>query len=156
MKRLWVALCLSLVFSLGLLPVVAQADQPYSLLIDGRPLTSSATESGATLRDGVLYVNVVPFTKAFNGLLTFSKNSTAVRVTINRRTGNFVNGQLTSDLNGMPVKLSGAPFAMNGDTYVPLRAIAAVARATVRFDKASSTAYVSTAYHAPPVAPTSH
>jgi len=154
MKRLPVALGLSLAFALALLPLVTRADQPYSVLIDGRPLTSSATETGATLRGGVVFVNVVTFTKAFNGLLTFSQNLSAVRVTINRRTANFVSGRPASDLNGMPVQLSAAPFTLNGEMYVPLRAMAAVARAGVQFDQASSTVHVSNSGRAPAVAPT--
>jgi|GEM_PF-1113518 len=153
MKRSTAALCLSLVLALGLLPAAARADQTYSVLIDGRPLTSSATETGAVLHGGIVFVNVATFTKAFNGLVTFTLNSTAVRVTINRRTGNFVNGSLKSDLNGMPLKLSGAPFALNGDTYVPLIALAVVARATVRLNKAAAIAHVSTAYRAPATRP---
>jgi hypothetical protein len=149
MKRATVAHCLSLALAFGLLPSAARADQPYLVSIDGRPLTSDTKDTGASLHDGVVYVDAVKFTKAFSGLLTFQKHTLVL--TIDHHTANFRNGRPSMELDGKMVKLAGTPFMVRGDLYVPLTAIASVARAKVSIDKPAAVAHVKTAFR-PPVA----
>jgi hypothetical protein len=149
MKRL-PAFFLSLAMSLGLLSGVAHAADPsYSVVIDGRPLTSDPKDTGAYLHSGVVFVDAIKFTKAFTGLVSFTK-TTGLRVSIAHHTADFLVGRPTAVVDRKTVKLAGAPFTSNGDIYVPITAIAGLARARVQLDAASAIARVSTGFHAAP------
>jgi hypothetical protein len=108
------------------------ADVVYGVLIDGRPL--DAKRHSGLNHDGVTYINVVRAVKAFDGLLTFGRGG-QVRVTVNGRALRYRIGKRTAQLdNAGTVTLRGAPFVLNGDTYVPLASIATLGNARYTVD----------------------
>lgn len=108
------------------------ADTRYSVTIGSRPLDSRG--HSALLHRGVAYVNVVRAVKAFDGLLTFDPGG-VVRVAVRKRTMVFTAGSRDALLDGVTrVRLSGAPFVLDGDTYVPVAAMASLAGAQFRVD----------------------
>ncbi|MDB5027320.1 MAG: hypothetical protein JWO66_1009 [Candidatus Eremiobacteraeota bacterium] len=92
------------------------ADHPVRLTLDGRPVDRAG--GLALVRNGVVYADVVPLVKTFNGLLTFQGN--AVVVTINGVTGRFTEGSRTALINQGAVTMRGQTFKLNGDWFVPL------------------------------------
>jgi hypothetical protein len=117
------------------LSVAAQAaDVPYTILLDGRPLTARTAGTGAVSRNGVLFIDVVIATKTFSGLLTFADAGNTVRLSIQHHTAIFRIGSKTARFDGKPRTLPGAPFKLDGDFYVPLQTVARVGGATLAID----------------------
>jgi hypothetical protein len=138
MKRLLAALVATLVL-LSAVPGSA-ADRTVKLTLDGRPVDKAG--GIAVLRNGVVYADVVPLVKSFDGLLTFQGN--AVVVTINGVTGRFTDGSRTALINEGAVTMPGQTFKRDGDWYVPLETfITRVARAKVRMNPARTQADIS-------------
>jgi hypothetical protein len=114
------------------LPSLA-ADVPYTILLDGRPLTPRSSGTGALARNGVVFVDVVVATKTFSGLLTFADAGNTVRLSIQHQTAVFRVGK-RAQFDGKVRVLPGAPFKVNGDIYVPLVTVARLGGATLAFD----------------------
>jgi hypothetical protein len=129
-------------------PVAARAaDVPYRIFVDGRPV-DDATPSGISHR-GVVYMNVVRAVKTFDGLLTYGADG-AVRVTIGGQTLDFRVGSTVARATGARIRLAGAPFVLNGDTYVPLSAIAMLATVKMSVDLRHKRAMLTSAPPPPP------
>ncbi|HEY0396530.1 MAG TPA: stalk domain-containing protein [Candidatus Elarobacter sp.] len=138
MKRLLTALAAALML-LSAAPASA-ADRTVKLTLDGRPVDKAG--GIAVLRNGVVYADVVPLVKSFDGLLTFQGN--AVVVTINGVTGRFTDGSRTALINDGAVTMPGQTFKRDGDWYVPLEIfITRIARAKVRMNPARTQADIS-------------
>ena len=117
------------------------ADRQVKLTLDGRPVDRGGGVV-AVVRNGVVYADVVPLVKSFDGLLTFQGN--AVVVTIHGVTGRFTDGSRTALINGGAVTMRGQTFKRNGDWYVPLDTfITQVAKAKVRVNPAQTQADIS-------------
>jgi hypothetical protein len=115
--------------------IAAQAaDVPYTILLDGRPLTARTSGTGAIARNGVIFVDVVVATKTFSGLLTFGDAGNTVRLSLRNQTAIFTVGSRTAQIGGKPVTLPGAPFKSDGDVYVPLSTVARLGGATVNLN----------------------
>jgi hypothetical protein len=135
MKRLTTALALTLTL-LAAVPGLA-ADRDVKLTLDGRPVDRAG--GIAMLRNGVIYADVVPLVKSFDGLLTFQGN--AVVVSIHGVTGRFTTGSRTALINQGAVTMRGPTLKVNGDFYVPLDTfITRVALAKVRVNPAQTQA----------------
>jgi hypothetical protein len=131
MKRLLSALAATLML-LCAAPAFA-ADANVRLTLDGRPVDKAG--GVALVRNGVIYADVVPLVKSFDGLLTFQ--GTAVVVTINGVTGRFTTGSRTALINDGAVTMPGQTFTRNGDIYVPLEIfITRIAKAKLRTNPA--------------------
>jgi hypothetical protein len=119
-------------------PLASRAtDTRYGVLIAGRPLDIRG--HSALVHRGVTYINVVRAVKAFNGLLTFTRPG-VVQVGIGKRTMVFTAGSRAALLDGnTTIRLSGAPFVLEGDTYVPVAAMASLAGAAFHIDAKSRT-----------------
>jgi hypothetical protein len=118
--------------SLCLAPLAARSqDIPYSVFVDGRQV-DARTPSGLA-RDGVVFVNVVRAIRTFDGLLTFAPGG-LTRVTLGGRTVDFRIGSRIATSGSARLRLAGAPFVSDGDTYVPLAAIAAMVSAKLVVD----------------------
>jgi hypothetical protein len=133
----------------------SSADILYGVTVDGRGL--DAKNRSAINHRGVVYVNVVRAVKAFDGLLTFGRGG-SLRVTVNGRTLHYRIGQRTAQLeNGQVIKLPGAPFDLNGDTYVPIASIATLATARYVVDTSHHvvrlTLGATSGFDAPPTMP---
>jgi hypothetical protein len=112
-------------------PLRAQ-EIPYAVTIDGRPL--DAVRPGAREHDGVVFMNLVKAVRAFDGVLTFSRDGTCV--TIGAHSIVYHIGQPAAETDGAhTVSLSDAPFVENGDIFIPVDSFAKVAGATVAIDK---------------------
>ena len=141
MKSLTAALALAMAL-LAALPGLA-ADRNVKLTLDGRPVDRAG--GVAMLRNGVIYADVVPLVKSFDGLLTFQGN--AVVVSIHGVTGRFTEGSRTALINQGAVTMRGQTLKLNGDFYVPLDTfITRVALAKLRVNPAQTQAdiYVNT------------
>jgi hypothetical protein len=114
MKRFTAALALVVTLLVGA-PGLA-ADRNVKLLLDGRPVDRAG--GVAVLHNGVVYADVVPLVKSFDGLLTFQGNS--VVVSIHGVTGRFTDGSRTVLINQGAITMRGQTFKVNGDFYVPL------------------------------------
>ncbi|HEY0615438.1 MAG TPA: stalk domain-containing protein [Candidatus Elarobacter sp.] len=113
------------------------ADRDVKLTLDGRPVDRAG--GVAILHNGVVYADVVPLVKSFDGLLTFQGN--AVVVTINGVTGRFTEGSRTALINDGATTMPGQTFKRNGDFFVPLELfITKIARAKVRMNPARTQA----------------
>jgi hypothetical protein len=135
MKSFTAALALAVTL-LAALPGLA-ADRDVKLTLDGRPVDRAG--GVAMLRNGVVYADVVPLVKSFDGLLTFQGN--AVVVSIHGVTGRFTVGSRTALINQGAVTMPGQVFMRNGDFYVPLDTfITRVAQAKVRVNPAQTQA----------------
>ena len=131
MKRLLAALATALVL-VAAVPASA-ADRTVKLTLDGRPVDRAG--GVAVLHNGVVYGNVVPLVKSFDGLLTFQGN--AVVVTINGVTGRFTEGSRTVTINDGAVTMPGQTFKRDGDIYVPLDVfVTQIAKAKLRTNPA--------------------
>ena len=119
---------------------VLAADVPYTILLDGRPLTPRSSGTGALARNGVVFVDVVVATKTFSGLLTFADEGNTVRLSIQHQTAVFRVGKIRAQFDGKVRVLPGAPFKVNGDIYVPLVTVARLGGATLAFDPAHQAA----------------
>ena len=96
----------------------------------------------AISHNGVVYANVIPLVKSFDGLLTFQGN--AVVVTIHQVTGTFTAGSRTAVVNGAAITMRGQTFKRNGDWYIPLDTfITQVAKAKLRVNAAQTQADIS-------------
>jgi hypothetical protein len=115
MKRLLAALSVAATLLFAGVPTFA-ADRPVKLTLDGRPVDRAG--GIAVLRNGIVFADVVPLVKSFDGLLTFQGN--AVVVTINGVTARFTDGSRTAMINQGSVQMRGQVFRSNGDFYVPL------------------------------------
>jgi hypothetical protein len=115
-------------------------DVPYTILLDGRPLTPRSSGTGALARNGVVFVDVVVATKTFSGLLTFADAGNTVRLSIQHQTAVFRVGKLRAQFDGKVRVLPGAPFKVNGDIYIPLATVARLGGATLAFDRAHQVA----------------
>ena len=125
----------------GPLGIAAVAtDVPYTILLDGRPLTPRSSGTGALARNGVVFVDVVVATKTFSGLLTFADAGNTVRLSIQHQTAVFRVGKIRAQFDGKVRVLPGAPFKVNGDIYVPLATVARLGGATLSFDPAHQVA----------------
>jgi hypothetical protein len=114
------------------------ADRPVKLTLDGRPV-DRANGVVAVVRNGVVYADVVPLVKSFDGLLTFQGN--AVVVTIHGITGRFTDGSRTALINDGAVTMRGQTFKRNGDWYVPLDTfITQIAKAKLHVNAAQTQA----------------
>jgi hypothetical protein len=135
MKSIIAALALAATL-LAALPGLA-ADQNVKLTLDGRPVDRAG--GVAVLRNGVIYADVVPLVKSFDGLLTFQGN--AVVVSIHGVTGRFTEGSRTALINQGALTMRGQTFKLNGDYYVPLDTfITRVAMAKLRVNPAQTQA----------------
>jgi len=113
------------------------ADRQVKLTLDGRPVDRAG--GVAIVRNGVVYADVVPLVKSFDGLLTFQGN--AVVVSIKGVTGRFTDGSRTALINDGAVTMRGQTFKLNGDWYVPLDTfVTKVAKAQVRVNPAQTQA----------------
>jgi hypothetical protein len=136
MKRLLAALALG-VSLLAPSGSVLAADRAVKLTLDGRPVDRAG--GVAVVRNGVVYADVVPLVKSFDGLLTFQGN--AVVVTIHGVTGRFTEGSRTALINDGAVTMRGQTFRRNGDWYVPLDTfVRGVAKAQVKVNPAQTQA----------------
>jgi hypothetical protein len=135
MKRLLAALAATVTL-LAAAPAFA-ADRDVKLTLDGRPVDRAG--GVAMLHNGVVYADVVPLVKSFDGLLTFQGN--AVVVTINGVTGRFTDGSRTVLVNDGAVTMPGQTFKRNGDIYVPLEIfVTRIAKAKLRTNPARTQA----------------
>jgi copper amine oxidase-like protein len=113
------------------------ADRDVKLTLDGRLVDRAG--GVALVRNGVVYADVVPLVKSFDGLLTFQGN--AVVVSIHGVTGRFTDGSRTALINDGAVTMRGQTFKRNGNWYVPLVTfITQVAKAKVRVNAAQTQA----------------
>ena len=131
MARSFAALFCGLILAFPLSAAFA-ADVPYEIMVDGRPVDASH-HSGLN-RAGIVYVNVVRAVKTFDGLLTFDRGG-LVRVSIGDRKLVFTIGSKSAALDGSPLQLSGAPFKVLGDVYVPLAPVATLAHAKLTVNR---------------------
>ena len=139
MKRLLTALTLGFALLAPLTSALA-ADREVKLTLDGRAVDRAG--GVALVRNGVVYADVVPLVKSFDGLLTFQGN--AVVVTIHGITGRFTDGSRTVLINDGAVTMRGQTFRRNGDFYVPLETfITQIAKAKVRVNAAQTQADIS-------------
>ncbi|MBV8151318.1 MAG: hypothetical protein JOY59_07160 [Candidatus Eremiobacteraeota bacterium] len=112
--------------------VAQAADRPVVLTLDGRPFARD--RSAAVAHGGVLFVDVVDATKAFNGLLLLQTPGRA-RLETQGKIALFVVGTRRATFNGAPLTLPGAPFRRAGRMYVPLATVAKLTGARlVRID----------------------
>jgi hypothetical protein len=145
MKRIAATL---LAVSFGLAPLAARsADVPYAVFVDGRGVDAQ-TPSGLA-RGGVVFVNVVRAVRTFDGLLTFAPGG-LTRVTLGGRTVDFHTGNRIATSGTARLRLPGAPFVVDGETYVPLGAIAAMESAKLVVDSLHHRALLTTAPPPPP------
>ncbi|GAC1659159.1 MAG: hypothetical protein NVS4B13_03310 [Candidatus Elarobacter sp.] len=122
------------------------AEREVKLMLDGRPVDRAG--GIAMLRNGVVYANVVPLVKSFDGLLTFQGN--AVVVSIHGVTGRFTEGSRTAMIDDGAVTMRGRTFRRNGDWYVPLETfVTRIAKAKVRVNPAGTQADISVNANAP-------
>ena len=136
MKRLLTALALGISLLAAGAPAFA-GDREVKLTLDGRPVDRAG--GVAVMRNGVVYADVVPLIKSFDGLLTFQGK--AVVVTIRGVTGRFTDGSRTALINDGAVTMKGQTFKRNGDWYVPLDTfITQIAKAKVRVNAAQTQA----------------
>ncbi|HEY0383991.1 MAG TPA: hypothetical protein VGC72_17490 [Candidatus Elarobacter sp.] len=139
MKRLLTALALGIALLAPTTSALA-ADRDVKLTLDGRPVDRAG--GVAVLRNGVVYADVVPLIKSFDGLLTFQGN--AVVVTIHGITGRFTEGSRTALINQGAVTMRGQTFKRNGDWYVPLETfITQIAKAKLHVNAAQTQADIS-------------
>ena len=128
MNKLLTALALGIALVAPTTSVLA-ADREVKLTLDGRAVDRAG--GVAVVRNGVVYADVVPLVKSFDGLLTFQGN--AVVVTIHGITGRFTDGSRTALIGDGAVTMRGQTFKRNGDWYVPLDTfITQIAKAKVR------------------------
>ncbi|MBC5809819.1 MAG: hypothetical protein GIW95_03045 [Candidatus Eremiobacteraeota bacterium] len=145
MKRSLAVLAVTLfAVSLGYARPAVAADAVYTLTIDGRPLTPPGKPTGALSHGGVVYVDVVQITKAFSGLLTFGSGGSTVTVSVGHKTATFIAGKTTADFGGTTKALSGKPFVIDGDLFVPLSAVAALTNSKFSISPAAHTAALKT------------
>ena len=136
MKQLLTALALGVAL-VAPTTVALAADRVVKLTLDGRPVDRAG--GVAVVRNGVVYADVVPLVKSFDGLLTFQGN--AVVVTIHGVTGRFTDGSRTALVNDGAVTMRGQTFKLNGDWYVPLETfVRSVAKAQVKVNPAQTQA----------------
>ncbi|HTD33500.1 MAG TPA: stalk domain-containing protein [Candidatus Elarobacter sp.] len=136
MTRLLAALAAAATLAFTAVPASA-ADRTVKLTLDGRPVDRAG--GVAVLHNGVVYANVVPLVKSFDGLLTFQ--GTAVVVTINGVTGRFTEGSRTALINDGAVTMPGQTFKRDGDLYVPLATfVTQIAKAKLRTNPARTQA----------------
>jgi hypothetical protein len=139
-RRLFAALFVVLA-SLG--QAAAASDVPYTVLVDGRPLTGKIATTGALQRNGVLFIDVVVAVKTFSGLLTFADRGRTVKLTVRGRTGSFTLGSKQATIEDKRVTLSAAPFRANGDYFVPIVPVATLGYAKLKIDNQYHTASLS-------------
>jgi hypothetical protein len=138
-KKLLTALALGIALLAPSASALA-ADREVKLTLDGRPVDRAG--GVAVVRNGVVYADVVPLVKSFDGLLTFQGN--AVVVTIHGTTGRFTDGSRTALINDGAVTMRGQTVKRNGDWYVPLDTfIRQIAKAKVRVNAAQTQADIS-------------
>jgi hypothetical protein len=141
MLRKIIVVCLMLACWTGLAPsAVRAADTVYTILIDGRPMTANAKDTGGLSHDGVVFVDVVELTRAYSGLLTFANSGRTMTISIRKRTAIFTKGRPFAVVNGAAVKLPAAPFIYAGDFYVPITAFARLTHSKVTIDQPPLTA----------------
>jgi hypothetical protein len=135
-KTLLTALSLVVALAAAAAPARA-ADRMVKLTLDGRPVDRAG--GVAVAHNGVVYADVVPLVKSFDGLLTFQGN--AVVVTIHGVTGRFTDGSRTALVNDGAVTMRGQTFKRNGDWYIPLETfITQVAKAKLKVNAAQTQA----------------
>jgi hypothetical protein len=100
-------------------------DVRYGVTIGGRRL-DKAGHSGL-LHRGVTFVNVQRAIAAFDGILVFLPSG-VLRAVVGNHTIVFTVGSRTALLDGTTIRLSGAPFVLAGNSYVPVAAIATLTR----------------------------
>jgi hypothetical protein len=137
MKRLAAALALAATLLAAAAPPALAADHDVKLTLDGRPVDRAG--GVAVARNGVVYADIVPLVKSFNGLLTFQGN--AVVVSIGNSVGTFTVGSRTAKIDQGSVTMRGPVFKRNGDIYVPLDAfITRLAKAKLAVNPAQTQA----------------
>ena len=115
-RRVLAALALAASLLAAAAPPVLAADRDVKLTLDGRPVDRAG--GVALVRNGVVYADVVPLVKSFDGLLTFQGN--AVVVSIGNSVATFTVGSRTAKIDQGSVVMRGPVFKRNGDIYVPL------------------------------------
>lgn len=115
------------------LAAVAAEDAPLRLVVDGRNFDRARANTSALVRDGVAYVDIVRGVRAVDGWLRFGPGG-ASTVTVGGRSLAFQIGRKSAKLETRSVPLPGAPFVLDGDTFVPLVAVATLASAKLTVD----------------------
>jgi len=106
---------------------------PYPVFVDGVRVDK---RGGSVLERGkTAFIEAVRAVRIFDGLLSFGDRAKIVRITIDRRTMNFVVGQKTAYLEGAKIVLPAAPFTSDGDVYLPLTTIAKLGSSRVVVDR---------------------
>jgi copper amine oxidase-like protein len=138
-KTLLTALALGIALLVPSVSALA-ADRDVKLTLDGRPVDRAG--GVALSRGGVVYADVVPLVKSFNGLLTFQGD--AVVVSIGNTVGRFTIGSRTAKIDQGSVTMRGQVFKRNGDIYVPLDTfVTRLAKAKLQVNAAQTQADIS-------------
>jgi hypothetical protein len=137
MKRLAATLALAVALLAAAAPAALAADRDVKLTLDGRPV--DRVGGVALVRNGVVYADVVPLVKSFDGLLTFQGD--AVVVSIGNSVGRFTVGSRTVKIDQGSLTMRGPVFKRNGDIYVPLDTfITKLAKAKLKVNPAQTQA----------------
>ncbi len=137
MKRLAATLALAAALLAAAAPAALAADRDVKLTLDGRPV--DRVGGVALVRNGVVYADVVPLVKSFDGLLTFQGD--AVVVSIGNSVGRFTVGSRTVKIDQGSLTMRGPVFKRNGDIYVPLDTfITKLAKAKLKVNPAQTQA----------------
>ena len=103
------------------------------MVVDGRNFDRTRATTSALVRSGVTYVDLVQGVRAVGGWLSFGPGGSP-SVTVGGRTLEFTIGRKSATLEARSVPLPGAPFVLDGDTFVPLVAVATLASAKLTVD----------------------
>ena len=117
---------LAVLAALGAGAPARAADTLYDVRISDRALDTAGPS--ALVHHGLVYVDVVPWTRTFDGLLTLKRDGT-ILVSIRGKSARFALGSDRETVNNVQSTIAGKPFALNGRTYVPLTAMADLAGA---------------------------
>jgi len=102
----------------GSAALAAAPDRPIALTLDHRPVATNPDV--ALVHDGIVYVDIVPLTRAFQGSLHRTATTATARIT--DYVGRFTLGSTTLHLAHGTFTMAGPPFVRNGKFYVPLNA----------------------------------
>jgi hypothetical protein len=103
-------------------------DVPYGIVVNGRRVDASSP-SGLN-RGGITFIEAARANRTFDGLLTIAPDGT-IRLSVRGRTLVMREGETAATVDGMPIALPAAPFARDGDAYVPLSTVARLGHAAL-------------------------